>query len=381
MENAEFLRLAFTGARFAGGRIPLNVLGDLAALQSMVLDVAKWRYLAENQQRRRVPRGFSESVALNLTGLGEGSAVPVIGLVQAASASNGVGESYHSYLKSAWEYIVSAVDEVGQGSRPVYTGDLPLSCLAHFDKVGRSLQDEEILHLSYPGRSAPAQLTKAVRLRLVEVSRIKEFTAEVILRGSVSEMDQDGMTFGLDPVYSPKVSGPVLEQHYGTIMEAFTGYRSNLRVLVQGTGRYSRGSSSLSRLDSVEQVTLLDPLDVAARLDEFRDMQDGWLEGEGLAPRSLGMDWLAAIFNRYFPDDAPLPCTYPTVDGGIRMEWSQGDNAFVLEIDLDTHKGEWLWFSRSSENCLERILDLDASGDWDWFASEIINKSAGGYEQ
>lgn len=377
MGNPEFLRLKFTGARFAGGRIPLNVLGDLVALQGMVLEVAKWRYIEDNPPRRRVPRGFSEGIALNLTGLGEGSAVPVIGLAQSLPASNGGSEFYHSYLEGAWGYIVGAVEEVGRGSHPVYSGDLPLSYLAYFDKVGRSLQDEEVLHLSAPGRSAPAQLTKEVRLRLVEISRIKEFTAEVALRGVVSEMDQDGMTFELDPVCGRKVSGPVFEQHYDTIMEAFKGYRSNSRVLVQGTGRYSRGTSYPSRLESVEQVTLLDPLDVAARLDEFRGMQNGWLEGDGLAPSSSGMDWLSESFDRYFPDKAPLPHTYPTVDGGIRMEWSQGDDVFILEVDLDAHKGDFLWFSRASEDDLEKILDLDASSHWDWFSSEIIKKLVG----
>ena len=62
------------------------------------------------------------------------------------------------------------------------------------------------------------------------------------------------------------------------------------------------------------------PLDVAARLDELRAMQDGWLDGDGKAPDHAGLDWLADAFNHYYPDTAPLPRIYPTEEGGVRME-------------------------------------------------------------
>ena len=58
---------------------------------------------------------------------------------------------------------------------------------------------------------------------------------------------------------------------------------------------------------------MLDPLDVPARLDELRGMQDGWLEGDGKAPPHSGLDWLSGAFaKRGYPDDIPLPYTYPT---------------------------------------------------------------------
>ena len=45
------------------------------------------------------------------------------------------------------------------------------------------------------------------------------------------------------------------------------------------------------------------PMDIPARLDEFRDLKDGWLEGEGVAPNLDGLDWLVATFDRHFPND------------------------------------------------------------------------------
>ena len=149
---------------------------------------------------------------------------------------------------------------------------------------------------------------------------------------------------------------------------------STARVLVQGIARYNR-EGWLAGLESVEQVDLLDPLDVPARLDEFRGMRDGWYEGGGFAPPHAGLDWLTDRFERYYPSDAPLPYTYPTFEGGVRMEWSYENNAVILEIDLHSHLGEWLWFDRGSDAEYEQGLDLDTNDSWYWMALEIRNKA------
>ena len=58
----------------------------------------------------------------------------------------------------------------------------------------------------------------------------------------------------------------------------------------------------------MNKVEFLRPhaLDIPARLDEFRRMKGGWLEGEGVAPSLDGLDWLALTFERHFPDDLPF---------------------------------------------------------------------------
>ena len=104
------------------------------------------------------------------------------------------------------------------------------------------------------------------------------------------------------------------------------------------------------KIFSTTPSTLPTSPNIATRLDEFRDMRNGWMEGEGSAPSHAGLDRLADSFTRHFPNEAPLPYAYPTEDGGIRMEWPQDDNALILEVDIEAHKGEWLRFSRSSED-------------------------------
>ena len=200
-----------------------------------------------------------------------------------------------------------------------------------------------------------------------------ELSQKITLRGGIPQADQDKMTFELQQIYGGRVAVPIPERHRDTVIEAFNGYRNGVKVLVQGVG-CAESRNGLSSLESVEHISTLDPRDVPARLDEFRKMRNGWLEGGGLAPNHDGLDWLASSFAHYFPGEDPLPHTYPTEDGGVRMEWSSANNAMILEIDLITHQGEWLWFDRDSDNDYERMLDMDATADWKWLVLEIRGK-------
>ena len=118
--------------------------------------------------------------------------------------------------------------------------------------------------------------------------------------------------------------------------------------------------------------THLHPLDVAARLEEFRALEDGWFEDTGKAPDLKGLDWLADHFNRNFPDDLPLPYTFPTPKGGVEMEWLFDSQSIHLEIDIVEHRGNWLRYDKyADDNEEERDLNLNDESDWSWFAGEI----------
>ncbi len=119
-------------------------------------------------------------------------------------------------------------------------------------------------------------------------------------------------------------------------------------------------------------------LDIPARLDEFRDMKDGWLEGEGVAPSLEGLDWLAAGFDRHFPDDLPLPYLYPTPEGGVQAEWSLSENEISLEVDLVTHHGAWHRLKINNQADDVQELNLDDDNGWAWIVAEIRNMVEGG---
>ncbi len=364
----EFLRPRLCGARFEGASIPLEVLKDLAVLEEMVIEVAKWRFITDHAARKRSPRGFTDGIELKLTGIEDGSAIPVISLVVASLNLPGIPPPNQMYFEQAREAIVCAVDAAEHGRAAVE--HLPPEILGYFDKIGRSLREDEAIEFTTPVHTTPARLTRETRHRLRAASRARELTEEVTLRGAIPEADQDDMTFELQLVDGHKVSGPMPDQHLGTILDAFNGYRQGTRVLIQGIGKFSRQNRLLG-FESIEHLSLLDPLDVPARLDELRSLGDGWLEGRGIAPSAAGLDWLAACFDRHYPDDLPLPHVYPTADGSIQAEWSLAGNDVSLEVDLHTHGADWhrLHLATNAEDAREVSLDNDQ--DWAWLAGEI----------
>ena len=376
MPSIEILQPRLSGERFRDGAIPLEVLADLAALGEMILDVAKWRFLETNPRRQRTPPGFFHKIDLKLTRIGGGSAVPTISLTTTHPLILEIYDSPQVFVEEAIEYILSAIGSAGRNgsNSEVSNVQLPNRFLKHFNRVGYSLRDDEFWEFQVKGSSDSARLTKETRHRLLELWRELKHTQDVALRGGVSEVDRDRMTFELAPVYGPKTKGPIPEEHLHTIIDALSGYRTGRRVLVKGIGRYDN-QGRLIVLESVESAALLDPLDVPACLDEFRSIKPGWLEGRGLAPSHSGLGWLAEVFERYYSSGLPLPHTYPTPEGGVRMEWSHGANAMILEIDLNTRIGEWLWFDRNSDAEIERALNLDNPTDWAWLVSEILDKT------
>ena len=122
---------------------------------------------------------------------------------------------------------------------------------------------------------------------------------------------------------------------------------------------------------SERRVVALGSLSVPDRLDELRDMKEGWLDGDGAAPGHAGLDWLASNFERYFPGDLPLPYIFPTPEGGVEAEWSIGKHSVTFEIDLESRQGDWLRFDERSDEEDSHLLDLDDSDKWEWLVSEI----------
>lgn len=369
MALVEFLRPRLRGPRFDGGAIPLDILGDLAALGELAIEVAKWRFLTDNPGRSRSPRGFAESVAFKIVRLSEGSAIPVIAMDSAVPSLPGVPFPYQDCFEHAREAIVGAISAAENG-RPV-ADYLPEKCLGYFDRIGRSIRDDESIEFTTPNCLTPARLTRKSRRTLILASsRIQELTEEVRVRGLIPEVDQDRMTFELQLIEGRKIAGTMPDQHLDTIMDAFSGYRRSSRVLIQGLGRHDR-QGRLMHVQEIEHIALLDTLDVPARLEEFRAMTDGWYNGDGTAPQLAGLNWLAADFDRYYPDDIPLPHTYPTPEGAIEMEWSIGDHSVVLEIDLSTRQASYLGFDNRTDGEDSRSLDLGSQEGWAWLAITI----------
>lgn len=373
MSTEPFLRPRLKGARFDGGVIPLEFLKDLAVLEEMVIEVAKSEFLKDHPGRQRSPRGFAEGIELLLMGIEESSAIPVIGLSVAAVTL--FPPENQLYFERARDAIVHAIAAAEQ-NQPIID-HLPERSLGYFDRIGRSLREGEVIEFSTPDGATAGELTKETRRRLILASsRVKELTEETSVRGTVPEADQDNMTFEVQLIDGRKIKCPIDTQHFETIMEAFNCYPKGVRILLEGVGRFNRNERLLA-FDSIEHVSILDELDIPSRLEELRQLKDGWLEGEGRAPSREGMEWLSQVFAQYYPDDLQLPYLYPTPSGGIQAEWSLATSEVSLNIDLEAYTANWHALAMESDAESTRELRLDLADHWQWLLEEIRRLGGG----
>jgi len=375
-KSFDFMTPRLVGKRFEGHAIPFEVLKDLAVLENLIIDAAKWKYREAHRERQRLPPGFTEGVSLQLTEVRNGSAIPVIVLTLLTTTSllPDVGSNL-TYFEQGRDAIFEAVSSAEKGNHKATI--LPPSLLGYFDQLGRSLRDDEALELNPADTLMPARLTKDIRRRLLlQSNTITELSEEVILRGTVPEMDQEKMTFQFQLVSGPRVKATLDARHVDMILDAFNGYRYKKKVQIRGVGRFDR-SEKLLELTTVDHVTALDDMDIGARLDEFKTLKNGWLDGKGRAPDQQQLAWLADAFQQKYPDELQLPYLYPTAEGGVQAEWSFGKWEISLDIDLGPHRAQWQALDLTSDVTDERMLDLNADSDWQWLAQAIASKQGG----
>lgn len=357
----DFLKPLLTGQRFNEHSIPLELLKDFAALEEMLIAVAKWQYLEDYPERKRVLRNFSSGLELRLAQVEEGSAIAAIVL----SFSTLVAPHNTTYFERARGQIVEAIASAAEGRQP----QLPQHFLAYFDRVGRGLRDDESMTFDR-GSATPARLTPSVRKRLIESAHISEWTDEVMLRGRVCEFDAGRGSFELELRDGSKVTAPLHEQHRSAVLDALKSYPDNEFILVQAIALKDRGSK-LKAIQTVEQISELDPLDVAFRLDDLAQLKNGWLNGKGQGFDRAHLSRLATQFDRHYPDELPLPHLYPTAEGGVQAEWSLGDWEISLEIDVESLKSRFQAFNIASREDTESTLDLLLEADWRILSDQV----------
>ena len=416
MSKTIFLRPRLIGDRFEGHSIPLELLKNLAVIEKMIIEVARLEYFKDHPERQRVPRGFTDGIELKLTGIEDGSAVPVISLFVITNRllfpafPTKTNQHYFERARDDIVRMIGAIEDATIGAirdaeeSKAITYILTEKTLYYFDRIGQGLREDETIEFITPDNQLSAKLTINTRQRLISAysmvkersadiadiiretsadiigetsvdiigetrtrqyipSTVEELTKDTTVRGTVPEVNQDDMTFLIQLFDDQQIKAPITSQHLDAILEAFNGYKNNLRFLFQGVGIFNR-SEQLLRFDSIEHISPLDELDISAQIYDLRQLKDGWLEGQGKAPSKEGLDWLSQAFDKHYSGDLPLPYLYPTEPGGVQAEWSLGRNEITLEIDLAKHSGYFHALHMKDDTEETRHLDLGSETHW-----------------
>ena len=351
----DFLKPALNGQRFEKHSLPLELLKDFAVLQEMLVEVAKWEFRRSNPDRKRTPKNFATDIDLHLEQIEEGSAILKITLVFATLFPS----AHLQYFEQARADIVSSIDSADRGGTPT----LPPKLLNYFDRFGRGLRAGESISFDYG--SGTATLSPDTRKRLVRFAEIKEWTDEVTLRVRVPGANKLKGTFDVELSDGITFGARLENQFREEILQAFQNYGTGTDeyVVIQGIAVKDRDDRPKG-FHLIEHVVQPDPLDISFRLDELANLDDGWYEGKGTAPKRDHLLELSKRFDTQFDASLPLPHIYPTADGGIQAEWDLRDWSVSLEIGANGLQGDLQAVNLDDQTTIERSFSLDGADGW-----------------
>lgn len=346
----EFSQPRFTGARFDEHTLPVDVARDLAAYESLIVELAKHLYLQEHPERQRVPKGFAADFRLDIERIDEGSAKPMLALVMAGALALQGGE--RDYFDRARDLVAECI------AAPVAAlpAAFPKELLSYFNQFGRSLRADESLELPIQRGNVTARLTQEKRKQLV-LAADQVYQKEVDLLGSIAEVDWEKSSFRLRLADGGQVNVVMPDSFHNKARE-FGGKTRHL-VSLKGVATFDSWDR-LQRLVSVDSLEVTKNFAISMRLDEIAQIANGWFEGSGLAPNSDALERVAEKLIADYPEKLPLPQIIPTQDGNLLLEWdTEGDPS--LDIDLANSQASFHAFGPNNKD-VEQDFNLNLAG-------------------
>lgn len=355
----DFLKPRLVGGRFDEHTLPLDVLKDWAAFEELVIEVAKDIYLKENKDRKRTPRGFTDDFSLHLTAVEPGSAIPVL-----KRYFNGERLPFSDHFDRALGLVQAAVIAVNMGQ--AVPDDFPRDFLGYFNRFGSSLREGERIEWTAPGSNTATVYDRSTRKKLV-LTGAKSYQSTADMRGWIMELNAEKDSYTFKVISGPKLIGRYPRELANRVLEAVGEFQrdkfQSCKVLVRGLTDYDLNDQPV-RVAETHHVEMLDPNDVAARCEELTQLKDGWLDGEGKAPSKEGLQSFLAAWNGADTVALPLPHIYPTPEGGVQMEWTQGDWEISAEVELETLRTELLAVNVTTRASHDKEVALNTAEGW-----------------
>ena len=350
----KFVQPRFEGARFEEHTLPLDVAKDLAAYETLVVELAKHLYLRDHPERQRVLKGFAGDFHLHLERVDDGCARPLLSVVTAGALALGAGAN--TYFERARDLITECI----AASDDQLPAEFPRELLAHFNQVGRSLNADERMEIEGAGGKM-AVLNPERRKKLV-LAADTVYERPIELVGTIIEANWEKSSFQLRQKAGQPAVVPMPESFH-TQARTYGG-RQRHQITVKGIGAYDSWEV-LQKVVSVESLEVQPDYQLANRFDELRALNDGWYDGKGVAPAKSNLDHLAAKLVGHYPERLPLPALVPTPEGNLLFEWDvPGDPS--VDVSLSDLKAEFHAFHPVSGD-IQREFNLSTPDEWPAF--------------
>lgn len=334
-QESNSIRLRYVGRRFDGGKLPVEVLPDLAAFRELVLAYAREQWLAKNVRRQRMPKEFTAGFSLRLVAIEDGSAIPVLELQRDGS---------QALLPGFADQVATAVDEALDAITRLFKsaelGQFPRSMTSDqiraLNKFGAGLLRDERIEFYEPTKKEPnAYINTDLRRAILSQARNKynvHISDVGVLEGCYTSSDDP---YGHIVIGSERYGEIRIELESSTIKESFDG---NLGQPVElSIVAEMNAEDRVVKVLDVDSVNVVDEKLSASyqrcvkRISDLAKLEDGWRDGTGIKPAQSALEAVGR-FVRSRVQFADLYRIYPTTSGGIQIEFVLNDWDYTLEF-------------------------------------------------
>lgn len=328
--------LRFAGQRYEGGRMPVGMLPDLDAFRDLLVAFAKANWFADNASRSRLPNGFEAQLTLDLVEIKPGSAVPLLApsLRNAHPAFEGMADGRLNLFRRAYADFADIVEKAANDKE--YTPILSREQASALKRFGAGLQEGEKIELTkQEGKKAKAvvmtldsrrELIARVRVgdikRLMRTGVLKTVSAAGWVEVEVADLGTIKLKVG---ERCKEFDGFLLDE---VCFEARLELDENERF----RSVIELYSINLNTPKAAERLAVR--ARVSARLDDIAALQEGWLDGDGLAVSGVAMTVLRNLLDGAV-DWFSSAGIFPTIEGGICIEANVDNVEYSFELGPD----------------------------------------------
>lgn len=360
-------RIRLTGERFAGGRLPIDSLVELERYQRLMQTIAEanWR---RDHPGEELPADFKTDVSLAIDRIEPGSA-DVYVVEEQPSA-------YVQYQEVAHDTVEATISAAYSGSS---LPDLPPAVSEQFRidvaDFGSTLEESQSIEVYVDGADQPpvvisvATRKEAVaRLQLDDFFIVDDGTAagnhlvkvEESVAGRVTELDPENQSYRFEsllygPLKGRYKSNPELKEDFKKVLDS-----TEVGPVVRLTGQlqYRHGVPwRFVETDRVEETHLADDA-----LIVLAALAPGWGEnGEGQSIEFTAIEAANALLVAVHEAGLQRPGVFPTVEGGVLLEWSSSEQVRSVEISPDAEFELFFLAPGSFEPEQQQVADLSVA--------------------
>lgn len=250
-EIRDVTTITFSGPRFDDAGLELDVLAELLAYRKLLIETAKELWRTENRERRRLPKGFEESIRLKFYSIEPGSTVvPIKRVVTHDDSLLFELPACPDEIDEAAQLIDETIAAVSEDR--AFPDRMPKVLLPLLVALGETLREGEAIKTRAVRSPGAAELTSETRSRVEGLlDAVYEDRVEIV--GEVRSADVDQRNFAIRDSTGAKVPAKFRPEDEAEITDALHDH-ATCRIAIVALGEFSARDGSLRRILRVDEL-------------------------------------------------------------------------------------------------------------------------------